>query len=310
MIRTTFKLIQFYFEVYSRMNKKITFVLAIAIFGFSYAEEADWEVLNLAIKNPADANPQILSNSILNILKSFGPSTSVPTAATSITSTSPPTTSTPRPCPVCSHSSAPVIISASPQPQISHASPVPVAPSTPQITFHPIYLSAPSSPVLPQLHSPKNYYPSPNSHPQQQIIYSHRPEKLSKPSACGPHENSLADFLVNVPCPTTTTTQKPIRQIVVKVPCPTTTPKPVCECKCCPCNPCPTLKPKPSKPSKIATKCPEKESSEESREESVETKTIYKSYDPVMKKYVNAKRSYHSSILNGRHQTPVDYLWK
>lgn len=67
-------------------------------------------------------------------------------------------------------------------------------------------------------------------------------------------QKSLADFMVNVPCPKTT--EKPPRKVVVKVPCPTTE-KP-CNCQCCPCNPCKKNK----KPKKLSCSSESKESME------------------------------------------------
>jgi hypothetical protein len=81
---------------------------------------------------------------------------------------------------------------------------------------------------------------------------------------------SLADFMVNVPCPKTT--EKPPRKVVVKVPCPTTE-KP-CTCQCCPCNPCKKKKPK-------------KESCSSESKESIEVKTY------VPKKHNEVRHPYH-----------------
>lgn len=302
------------------MTSKV-FVLLALVFccEVSFAAEADWEILNLAIANPGRSNPEVLKNSILNILKSFGPETpQIITVAPTQPTVKPPVTTAPttaKPCPVCPP--------AGPCPACPTAAP-PAAPATapppPPFCPHypPIFIPAPApspvpapAPQQPVVHHPVHY---PIHHP----VYHHKAPK--KP--CGPHDNAIANFLVNVPCPTTTTTPKPIRQIVVKVPCPTTTKKP-CECQCCPCNPCPTPKPpKPSKPSKPSktTKCPKhhrKQSSEESHEESAETKTIYKSYDPVMQKYVDATRNYVPAQRSIPAQSSADYqrsqreyLWK
>lgn len=102
-----------------------------------------------------------------------------------------------------------------------------------------------------------------------QILASHPPN-----CECRKKHHSLAEFEVNVPCPTTT--QKPPKKIIVRVPCPTTstttTEKP-CACQCCPCNPC--QKPqKPHKPHK-----PTKPSKHSCSEESHEYKTIVKTYE-------------------------------
>lgn len=279
------------------MNKKQLLVLILTTICFKSVQssEADWEILNLAIRNPSQANPQILSNSILNILNSFGSSTSATTQVQTSTSPVTQTSTTSKPCPVCSTPSPSLPAPPSPSPSLPPPS------SPPQITFHPIYIPAPPSAPSPAPQVLPGSYHLP-AHHQQQIIFQ-EPRKTSKASLCGTHENSLADFLVNVPCPTTTTTPKPIRQIVVKVPCPTTTSKPECQCQCCPCNPCPSLKPKPSKPSKpsrTTKKCIRKESSESRSEE-----TIYKSYDPVMKKYVNTKKTFHPF-----QTSDGEYLWK
>lgn len=307
------------------MNKKIFVFLALAVcFELSSAQEADWEIVNLAIRNPGQANPQILSNSILNILRGFAPPTSAPTPAPPVTAapTAAPITAAPKPCPTCPGACPPpptVIVS----PPAPAPSPVPApapVPSPPAPQIIPIYVPAPSppAPVPAPAPAPIQYYPAPVNQPNQQYIYYQQQQQSPTKPPCGYSGNSIADFLVNVPCPTTTTTKKPIRQIVVKVPCPTTTAKPECECQCCPCNPCPTQKPpRPSKsyrhpkPSRTTTKCPEKHSSEESHEDPSEARTIYKSYDPVMKTYVNAKRSYFSPRANAKNsQSHGEYLWK
>lgn len=68
---------------------------------------------------------------------------------------------------------------------------------------------------------------------------------------------SIADFMVNVPCPKPT--EKPPRKVVVKLPCPATE-KPY-DCQCCRSKPCKKRKPK-------------KESSSSESKESIELKTI------------------------------------
>ena len=104
---------------------------------------------------------------------------------------------------------------------------------------------------------------------------------------CKKKQKSLAEFMVNVPCPTTT--EKPPKKIVVRVPCPTTTTtteKP-CNCQCCSCNSAPA----PDKPEKKAKKpkdCEENVQSES--EESREIKTVFKAYEAPKKS--NSVRNY------------------
>lgn len=249
----------------------ISSVIALCLLGTktAFAAEADWEILNLAIDNPGGSNPEVLKNSILNILGSFVPNPPPPAAATTAAPTQPATAATTaRPAP------APV----QPAPQ-----PSPVFPPFPIFIPQPMPQQPAPAPQQPQPVQPSFPFPFPFPQPQPSVPQPLPPSCniCNTPAPCKHQKNSLAEFLVDVPCPTTT--PKPIRQIVVRVPCPTTTKKP-CECQCCPCNPCPT--PKPAKLTKKSFKAPE--SSEESSNE--ETKTIYKSYDPV-KKPAEVKRS-------------------
>lgn len=104
--------------------------------------------------------------------------------------------------------------------------------------------------------------PSPSTtilRPSPSIIPISVPSRIHHDDDCGCKKKgykSLADFMVNVPCPKTT--EKPPRKVIVKVPCPTTE-KP-CTCQCCPCNPCKKKKPK-------------KESCSSESKESIEVKT-------------------------------------
>jgi len=104
---------------------------------------------------------------------------------------------------------------------------------------------------------------------------------------CKKKQKSIAEFMVNVPCPTTT--EKPAKKIVVKVPCPTfattTTEKP-CSCQCCSCNSAPS---KPEKHHKKAKKDYENVHHSES-EESREIKTVFKAYEVPRKS--NSVRNY------------------
>jgi len=235
----------------------------VASFGLLNAAEADWEVLNLAIDNPGSSNPEILKNSILNILAGLG---QLPTA--------PPTT-TAVPCPQTVPSVSPTAAT---------------APPTLPPTYRPIYTyyqppqivqQAPQA-VQPVQQSPVYYQPQ--YQPFEPSKHHHHQKQ--------PKNKAIAEFLVNVPCPTTT--PKPIRQIVVKVPCPTT--KKPCECQCCPCNPC---KP-PAKKKQYYKSSSEEESQEE-------TKTVYKTYDPVVKKYVDAKRNDVPKTRSVSYQPAANY---
>jgi len=237
----------------------------VASFGLLNAAEADWEVLNLAIDNPGSSNPEILKNSILNILAGLG---QLPTA--------PPTT-TAVPCPQTVPSVSPTAAT---------------APPTLPPTYRPIYTyyqppqivqQAPQA-VQPVQQSPVYYQPQYQPFEPSKHHHHHHQKQ--------PKNKAIAEFLVNVPCPTTT--PKPIRQIVVKVPCPTT--KKPCECQCCPCNPC---KP-PAKKKQYYKSSSEEESQEE-------TKTVYKTYDPVVKKYVDAKRNDVPKTRSVSYQPAANY---
>lgn len=269
-------------ESKSKMAFKLFVLITVAscyVFSSTNAAEADWEVLNFAINDPGNSNPEIVKNSVLNILQGFVPqgplfvpaptaSTAAPTAApTAPPATAPPATAAPRPQPPYPYPPYPIYI---PQPQ-------------------------PQPGQQQQLPFPFPFpFPFPQPQPQPTVAPTAAPTAAPQPTAgpcpacwspspcgCSNQKKNLAEFLVDVPCPTTT--PKPIKQIVVKVPCPTTTQKP-CECQCCPCNPCKPAKKKQAKEVKVS-------SEEESHEE---TKTIYKSYDPVIKKYVDAKRNIDS----------------
>lgn len=234
------------------MSHKIIVLLAVALCGLQSANaaEADFEVLNFAISDPQHSNPQVVADSVLNIIGSFIPQMPAPAPTLAPAPTAAP------PAPTAVPTAAP-------------PAPTPPPPTAAPFVFPPFPF------VLPQ--------PQPQPQPQPIVVVPSNPQVVPancKPEPpCSKKKNSVAEFLVNVPCPTTTTTPKPIKQIIVKVPCPTTK-KPTCECQCCPCNPC---KPKKKKVQKPVSK----ESCEESSSE--EVKTVYKSYDPVMKKYVNTR---------------------
>lgn len=233
------------------MTNKLLFLL-VGVFCFtaiSHAEqnEADWEILNLAISNPSESNPRILANSILNIVSGFGPDKKTPPAAPAPTS-SPFPTRTPAP---------------SPFPTTSATSPL----FNNQVfqTLFMQYLMSQSQGQGRVPASAPHYYPAP----------SHGRPSWEHPTQCGPQQkNSIAEFMVNLPCKKTT--QKPPRQIVVKVPCPKTVSDKPCACKCCPCNPCPSKK-KSHKAESHSNKA-ESHSAEDSYED---TKTVYKSYERV-----------------------------
>lgn len=214
---------------------RIILILAIAsMLQFSKAEEADWVVLDAAIANPGSANPEVLKNSILNIITGFvpkSPPAPVPSSTTAAVTSAPITTTT----------------------------------TQRAVQIQPIFIQQP------QPQNPQTPLPAHIPYPVywQNMGSSSSNTNCEKPSES--KQKSIAEFFVNLPCPTTT--PKPMRQIVVKVPCPTKKP---CECDCCPCNPCKTKK-------RV-----QKESSEEESEE--EAQTIYKSYDPVLKKYIDVKK--------------------
>lgn len=86
----------------ARMCQKmfVLFTIALCCLQSSFvcrAAEADWEVLNFAISNPGQSNPEVLKNSILNILGSFvpqSPPTAAPVPTTTTARTVPPVTPT------------------------------------------------------------------------------------------------------------------------------------------------------------------------------------------------------------------------
>lgn len=110
-------------------------------------------------------------------------------------------------------------------------------------------------------------------------------------------KGSIADFMVNVPCPKSTTKAPKVRKVVVKVPCPTTEKSQECSCQCCPCNPCDNKKQK---------KKPKKEScsSEESKEH---VKTIVRSYEPPKKQHNEVRHPYHIHRINLAKSSEEDH---
>lgn len=265
------------------MSRKLFVLLVIAFcydLSFTNAAEADWEVLNFAINEPEKSNPEIVKNSVLNILKGF-----VPTGPVIVTSPTTPATAPPPPPPTAAPMPLPT------NPPVTQPPPT----AAPYYPPYPVYMPQQGQQFFPfpfpYPQSQQQQQSQPQPQPQQQAIpalatlptapTTAAPQPAACPScyqqscSCRNQKKNLAEFVVDVPCPTTT--PKPMKQIVVKVPCPTTTKKP-CECQCCPCNPC-----------KSAKKKQYRVSSEEESEE--EVKTVYKSYDPVIKKYVDAQRN-------------------
>lgn len=224
------------------MASKIGFFFALICLlqpHLNLSSDVDWEVLNFAISDPSQSNPEILKDAILNILGGFAGSiplpsfpTAGPTTAAPATTATP--TTTPKPC------NGPVINWPTVQQQPAAQSP---------IFISPIYLQQLQQQL--QQAAAQQSPAAPAQNPLSNILYHHRQQ-----DPCGP--NKLAEFVVNVPCPKPT--QKPPREIVVKLPCPTTK-KPEqnqCNCNCCPCNPC--QKQKPSRttttPKPTTTKAP------------------------------------------------------
>lgn len=130
-------------------------------------------------------------------------------------------------------------------------------------------------------------------------VPAHQPQHVQNPSVtqiftptqgcncdCKKKQKSIAEFMVNVPCPTTT--EKPAKKIVVKVPCPTyaTTEKP-CSCQCCSCNSAPS---KPEKQHKKAKNHYIENVHHSESEESREIKTVFKAYEVPRKS--NSVRNY------------------
>ncbi|KAG5674827.1 hypothetical protein PVAND_004773 [Polypedilum vanderplanki] len=218
------------------------------------AAESDWEVLNMALDNINAANPTVLKNSIGNILLSFLP-TPEPDSTTATASVVPANPNTPQQQPNVIVVNPPATPAPSP-PVIVQPAPAPSSQMTPAnlqqlLLLYPQLFSRPSTQPSPQ----------PNQPVITQILSSNSHENCD---CCKKKPKSLAEFLVNVPCPTTT--EKPPKKIIVKVPCPTTTTtteKP-CQCQCCPCNPCP----KQEKKQKVHKPYVSEESHE----------TVYKSY--------------------------------
>lgn len=212
-----------------------------------FSADADWNVINTAIDDPIGSNPEVVKNSILNILRDLQipqPSVRRTVVAAPPVVVAPPIVTAP-----------PVVVA----PLVQQPSPVfvPQSPSRPQ--------QVPYFQILQDIQSSLNQQLLQNSppKPQQTISYGenvvqlmpqYRPAPIQKTKPCG--KESVAEFMVNVPCPTPT--PKPVREIVVKVPCPTTTEKP-CQCQCCPCSPCPKKQKKPRKAEVIYVSSEEKE---------------------------------------------------
>lgn len=220
----------------------ITLLVAGCCMSSVFSADADWNVINTAIDDPAGSNPEVVKNSILNILRDMR---SVRPAAAPVAA--------PRAPPVVVAPPPPVFV-APPPPAVQQAPAPQFQFQIPDLTFIDDLAAGISS----QFQFP-NFQPSQQQQqiiqqiPQQQQMrprpqqselqfgqnvvqlmpqfYPSQPSQQAKP--CG--KESVAEFMVNVPCPTST--PKPVREIVVKVPCPTTTEKP-CACQCCPCSPC------------------------------------------------------------------------
>lgn len=200
------------------------------------ASDVDWEILNFAISDPAQSNPAILKDAILNILGGFASSVPLPSFPTAAPGTPAP------PKPTAAPTAAPPRPTAAPAPApvINWQFLPPQQPGQAPIYINPIYLQQLQQA---QQQAQQQNAASPVASPVSNFIYQH------KRDPCGP--NKVAEFLVNVPCPKPT--QKPPREIVVKLPCPTTKKphQPECGCNCCPCNPCNT--PKSTKAPKTTT---------------------------------------------------------
>ncbi|CRK93776.1 CLUMA_CG007304, isoform A [Clunio marinus] len=252
------------------MLNKIFIALTVSFcsLSFSQAAEADWEVLNFAITNPDQSDPAVVKNSVLNIISSFAPSIQNSRQATPTPSPSP--TPTPTPSPTNSPGSLfpNIQFVTKPPPPSNNLKPNVGTPPGPYPLPYPIFIS-PSGQII-RLPIETEKKPKPTQPP---------PCHCTTPCNHPTKKPNLAEFIVDVPCPTSTVKPPKTREIIVKVPCPKTTkkPPPACECQCCPCNPC--------KPHKKHYK--QEAVSEESIEE--DTQTIYKSYEPVMKKFGEAK---------------------
>lgn len=320
------------------MTSKIFILFALAsfcLFSTLNAAEADWEVLNFAISNPGESNPEILKNSVLNILQGFIPkpaprpaTTQRPTPKTTTTATTPrPTT----PCPLMPPVQIPAVPAPpAPQwpPQITILSPS-GSPATPQnpniIQFPPFWNQQPSDPSKPSgpiyIQFPSdllNNRPSAPSPPAPQPSIPPRPSTSIQ--TLQPGQNSqLATISISPPRPAPCSCNQPapcnckkpapceqnLGEFVVNVPCPPTTEKPIREIivkvprpttkKPCECKCCPCNPCKSSKKKVVM-----KESSDES--ESHEVKKVYKPYDPVIKQYVN---SHHHEAMKRIESKPT-----
>lgn len=305
------------------MTSKVFILFALAsfcLFSTLNAAEADWEVLNFAISNPGESNPEILKNSVLNILQGFIPKPSPKPATTprpTVATTAKPTT----PCPGVIQIPAAPAPAPAPQlpPQITILTPSgsPGSPQNPQvIQFPPFWNQLPSDPSKPNgpiyIQFPSNLVNSPASAPSPPVprptlpsgpatspifgpIQISQPGQNSqsatisiappRPSPCSCNQAAPCDCKKPAPC------QQNLGEFVVNVPCPPPTEKPIREIivkvprpstkKPCECKCCPCNPCKPSK-KKVVTK-------ESSESESHELKRIYKPYDPVIKQYVDAR---------------------
>ena len=259
-----------------------------------FSADADWNVINTAIDDPIGSNPEVVKNSILNILRDL----QMPNARSTRPVVAAPPVVAPPPVVVAP---PPVVVAQPPvAPPARPSPPVFAQPSSPiqfQIPDFSIFddfatglnsqFQMQNNQLRPQQMPQPRPQPMPQPMPQQrpleygsnvvQLMPQYRPAQQQNPKPCG--KESVAEFMVNVPCPTST--PKPVREIVVKVPCPTTTEKP-CQCQCCPCSPCPKKQKKPRKAEVIYVSSEEEEPckqpksyKKQKKEHKKESKVIY-----------------------------------
>ncbi|CAO1304614.1 unnamed protein product [Diamesa serratosioi] len=220
-----------------------------------FSADADWNVINTAIDDPKGSNPEVVKNSILNILRDLQMPKVRPTTAAPVIVPPPVIAPIAKPPPVVA------LPPTKPPQQIQFFNPFQDLESglasqffrpRPQPTVD--YVDN-AGPMMPQQQPRPRPQPALDYGPNYvQLMPQYRPAPYQTPKPCG--KESVAEFMVNVPCPTST--QKPVREIVVKVPCPTTTEKP-CQCQCCPCSPCTKKQKKPKKAEVIYVSSEEEE---------------------------------------------------
>lgn len=279
----------------------ITVLVAGCCMSSVFSADADWNVINTAIDDPIGSNPEVVKNSILNILRDLQMPTARstrPILAAPPAAVAPPVVALP-PVAVAPPVVAlpPVAVAPPVQPPVFAQNPSPLQFQIPDFSVFDDFAAGLNSQFQMQNNQPR---PQPRPQPTLeygpnvvQLMSQYRPAPSQQPKPCG--KESVAEFMVNVPCPTST--PKPVREIVVKVPCPTTTEKP-CQCQCCPCSPCDKKQKKPRKAEVIYLSSEEEEPCKHpkshkkpKKEHKKESKVIYEESSEEEEEEVSSEES-------------------